>query len=101
MSESGSFLKQFDIFKKMPKDLTEPTFCGAFVSVVCTIILFALTIYEFQVQLDPTSSSSIVFDETHRDDLIDVNIEIHFPKVPCGVMSLDVQDILGTHKLDV
>ena len=33
--------------------------------------------------------------------MIDVNIEILFPNVPCGVMSLDVQDILGTHKLDV
>lgn len=24
-----SFLKRFDIFKKMPRDLTEPTNCGA------------------------------------------------------------------------
>ena len=28
-SGGGSFLKQFDIFRKMPRDLTEPTFCGA------------------------------------------------------------------------
>ena len=86
----GSFLLTFDIFKKMPKDLTEPTCCGALVSILCTVILFALTIYEVQVQLDPTSSSSIIFDDSHRDDLIDVNIEIHFPKVPCGILSLDV-----------
>lgn len=28
-SGQGSVFKQFDIFKKMPRDLTEPTFCGA------------------------------------------------------------------------
>ena len=58
-----SYLKRFDIFRKMPKDLTEPTCCGALgkfpilaifyhicctVSVICTFILLGLTIFEVQ-----------------------------------------------------
>lgn len=39
---------RFDVFRKMPKDLTEPTFCGALVSFVCTFILVMLVFSEFQ-----------------------------------------------------
>jgi len=52
--------KRFDIFKKMPRDLTEPTVFGAIgklkstnfltflnlVSIICTVILIGLTIFE-------------------------------------------------------
>jgi hypothetical protein len=38
---------------------------------------------------------------SHRDDFVDVNIDITFPYMPCDVISLDEQDILGTHKNDV
>lgn len=39
-------LKKFDIFRKMPRDLTEPTFCGALVSLLCTFVLIGLTVFE-------------------------------------------------------
>lgn len=40
-------------------------------------------------------------DLSHRDDFVDVNLDIVFSKIPCDVLSLDVKDILGTMKTDV
>jgi len=34
----GSAIYKFDIFKRVPKDLTEPTFCGA----LCIILLLLI-----------------------------------------------------------
>jgi len=85
----------------MPRDLTEPTFCGALVSVVCTFVLFALTVYEVQNYINAESHAELIIDTSHRDDFIDVNVDVVFPKLPCDILSLDVQDILGTHKTDI
>ena len=68
---------------------------------ICTFILFGLTIYEVQNYLNAESRAELIVDTSHRDDFVNVNIDILFPKVPCDVLSLDVQDILGTHKADV
>lgn len=38
---------------------------------------------------------------SHRDDFVNVNLDVTFPKIPCDVLSVDVEDILGTHKTDV
>ena len=38
---------------------------------------------------------------SHRDDFVNVNIDVTFPKMPCDILGLDVEDIMGTHKTDV
>jgi hypothetical protein len=85
----------------MPRDLTEPTFCGAIVSIICTFVLVSLTIFEVQSYLRNESHAELVIDTSHRDDFVNVNIDILFPRMPCDIISLDVQDIMGTHKTDV
>ena len=99
MGESA--FKKFDIFRKMPKDLTEPTFCGALVSIMCIFLLVGLTVYEVQAYLNIESQAELVIDLTHRDDLVNVNIDVVFPNIPCDIIALSQQDILGTHKTDV
>jgi len=42
-----SRLKSFDIYRKLPKDLTEPTMSGAMVSLLSTLIMGVLFITEF------------------------------------------------------
>ena len=70
-------------------------------SVICTFVLFALTIYEVQNYINAESHAELIIDTSHRDDFINVNIDVVFPRMPCDILSLDVQDILGTHKTDI
>jgi hypothetical protein len=93
--------KRFDIFKKMPRDLTEPTIFGALVSIICTVVLVGLTIFEIQNYIRSESHAELVIDTSHRDDFVNINLDIVFEKMPCDVLSLDVQDIMGTHKSDI
>ena len=70
-------------------------------SVICTFVLFALTIYEVQNYINAESHAELIIDTSYRDDFINVNIDVVFPRMPCDILYLDVQDILGTHKTDI
>lgn len=35
------------------------------------------------------------------DDRIRVNLDIEFPYFPCDIFSLDAQDVMGTHVVNV
>ena len=43
----------------------------------------------------------MLVDISHHDDRLNINIDIVFPKMPCDVLSLDVQDVMGTHSVDI
>jgi len=43
----------------------------------------------------------MMVDVTHHDDRLSINVDIEFPKMPCELLSLDVQDIMGTHIVDI
>ena len=106
-----SFVR-LDIFRKLPKDLTEPTFCGALgnfisyfkfvlVSFACTIVLSLLCISEIGRYFSVQTKSDMLVDISHHDDRLNINIDIVFPRLPCDVISLDVQDVMGTHVVDI
>jgi hypothetical protein len=98
-----SFIK-FDIFRKMPKDLTEPTFCGALgknkqidlkliifiVSFICTVLMVSLCLTETSKYLSVETRSDMLVDITHHDDRLNINVDIVFPRMPCEVLSLDI-----------
>ncbi len=94
------FLKM-DFFRHMPKDLTEPTFCGAIVSVVCSFVIAFLCISETISYFSVNVHSSMLVDVSHRDDQLHINLDIMFPYMPCDILTLDVEDVMGTHVVDV
>jgi len=100
MSIKNAFV-QMDIFRKMPKDLTEPTFCGAVVSFLCAMVLSGLVISEVGNYMDVKVRSDMQVDISHHDDKLNINLDIEFPFMPCTLLSLDVQDIMGTHMVDI
>ena len=59
-------IRQLDIYKRLPKDLTEPTLLGAIVSIVSTLILLFLFISELSDYIDPNIHSSMYLDRSVR-----------------------------------
>lgn len=64
-------------------------------------MLIGLTVFEVQQFLRAESKAELIIDMSHRDDFVNVNMDISFPKIPCDVLSVDIEDVLGTHKTDV
>ena len=56
---------------------------------------------EISHYLSVQTKSDMLVDISHHDDRLNINIDIEFPKMPCDVLSLDVQDVMGTHTVDI
>ncbi|CDW90970.1 UNKNOWN [Stylonychia lemnae] len=93
----GSAIARLDIFKRVPKDLTEPTF----LTTVCFVILVLLSLSEVTRYLNVETKSDMLVDISHQDQKLNINVDIVFERLPCEVVSLDVQDVMGTHLVDV
>ena len=73
----------------MPKDLTESTLSGAFVSIISLVIMGLLFFSELRNYLSLNESSEMYIDETSGTEKIRVNLDIIFPNLPCDILSLD------------
>lgn len=93
-------LKRLDLYRKVPRDLTEPTLSGAVVS-CCTI---ALAVYLFTTELSVFMQqhweSEMFIDESKTEEKIQINMDIKFPEMPCELLSFDAQDVMGSHEVD-
>jgi len=93
-------IKRFDLYRKVPRDLTEPTLSGAVVS-VCTVV-FALYLFlsEFRFFVQRRWDSEMRVDENRADDKLQINLDITLPNMPCELLSFDAQDVMGSHEVD-
>jgi hypothetical protein len=55
-------LKSFDVYRKLPQDLTEATMSGAIVSITSTLIMLILFITEFNEFLKVQTASEMFID---------------------------------------
>jgi len=58
----GNRLKNFDVYRKLPTDLTEPTLSGALISIISTLIMIILFLSEFSAYLAVTETSEMYVD---------------------------------------
>jgi hypothetical protein len=119
-------LRRLDIYRAVPKDLTESSNTGALISLFSLIILAYLFISELiafntvelhsQMYVDPyahvhaseavSSYSGFNPAPTLQADIasthatIGIRLNMTAPGMPCAVASLDVQDVMGGHILD-
>jgi len=104
-------LRKFDIYRKVPKDLTEPTVTGAIVSIVCVISIAFLLISEFASFISTDLESELYvenpnpsmvgsgYSSSDSDDKIPVFLNISLPRLPCAYVGLDIQDDMGRHEV--
>lgn len=122
MTSFLSSLKRLDIYRSVPKDLTEPTMAGASISIISGLIIAVLFISELATYLTVTTRHEMFID--HRIDtgvsaratglrglfglqnvdphlaeeaaMMRINFNITMPSMSCAITTVGVQDVLGS-----
>ncbi|KAK3862931.1 hypothetical protein Pcinc_031253 [Petrolisthes cinctipes] len=93
-------VRRFDIYRKVPKDLTQPTLTGALISVVCVVFMLLLFTSELLHFLSGEVVSELYVDNPGvSTERIPVYIKITLPRLKCDYIGLDIQDDLGRHEV--
>lgn len=93
-------LKALDLFRKTHKDHTQQTFAGGLLTLIALSLMISLFISETQLFFDHTIEKSTVIDQDLDSSLVQININITLPRIPCIPISLDHQDDVNKHILD-
>ncbi|KAI1288000.1 Endoplasmic reticulum-Golgi intermediate compartment protein 1 [Halotydeus destructor] len=96
-------VRRFDIYRKVPKDLTQPTTSGAIISIACVFAIAFLLIAEFITFISPDVTSELFVEslesEQAGEDKIPVTLNITLPRLSCEAVGLDIQDDMGRHEV--
>ncbi len=68
---------------------------GAGLSILATVVIGMLLVFEFRAFLTPEKVTDMTVD-TGGSDLIRLDFDISFPKMPCNFASVELSDNLGT-----
>lgn len=63
--------------------------------------MFILFISEFRAFVTIKTSSEMLVDSSHSQDLLKINMDIVLLKLPCSIVAMDVQDIMGNYLRNV
>jgi len=92
-------LKRLDIYRKIPKDLTQPTTTGAVISVCSVSFIVILLFSELYYFILPDVRSELHVDNANSLDRIPVRINISLPRLKCEYLGIDIQDDQGRHEV--
>ncbi|XP_042089611.2 endoplasmic reticulum-Golgi intermediate compartment protein 1 isoform X2 [Ovis aries] len=92
---------RFDIYRKVPKDLTQPTYTGAIISVCCCLFILFLFLSELTGFITTEIVNELYVDDPDKDSggKIDVSLNISLPNLHCELVGLDIQDEMGRHEV--
>lgn len=76
---------RFDIYRKIPKDLTQPTNTGATISIGCVLFILFLLISEFLAFIEPEVASQLFVHNSAgiSASKIPVVLDISVFNIPC------------------
>jgi thiol-disulfide isomerase/thioredoxin len=93
-------LREYDFYRKIPKDLTETSLHGSVLSICASIFMLVLFIAELWAFLSPQVVTNTIIDP-NTDSLLRINFNITVMDLPCEYAMIDVIDVLGTRKDNV
>lgn len=94
-------LRSIDFYQAVPSEYSEGTVSGACISVVSVALLVFLCIMSVINFSEPKIDSDLIIDQKHLAEKLKVHIDIEFPRYPCSFLSLDVENILKVHLVNV
>lgn len=89
-----------DFYRRVPKDLTEATTLGAFMS-LCAMLLMALLFSAETFAFARSKISTEIALDDNTDPQIQLNFNVTLFDLHCDYVSVDVWDVLGTNKQNV
>ncbi|XP_061642655.1 endoplasmic reticulum-Golgi intermediate compartment protein 1 isoform X3 [Phyllopteryx taeniolatus] len=94
-------VRRFDIYRKVPKDLTQPTYTGAFISILCCVVILFLFLSELTGFIATEIVNELYVDDPDKDSggKIEVSLNISLPNLHCDLVGLDIQDEMGRHEV--
>lgn len=93
-------LSAYDVFRKLPRDLTHGTVHGGFLSVLALLLISLVFVFELWTYVAGEVETSVMLD-TNREKLLQINFKISMLRLPCEFTSVDVWDYLGNNQLDL
>jgi thiol-disulfide isomerase/thioredoxin len=93
-------LKDFDFYRRIPKDLTESSAHGSALSICAAMFMLVLFVLELSAFLSPQYSTNVMIDSTSTNQLR-INFNITLLDMPCEFATIDVVDVLGTRTQNV
>lgn len=92
-------LKDLDLFKRLPKNVSKGTLLGVLMTVICLVTVVLLLINETVTHFTKDIESSMRIDHRKDDQEVELHIDIDIPHYPCHLLGLDVVDNIGTHRV--
>lgn len=94
--------KSVDFFQRLPKNMMEGSSSGMLISIGCTLAIIAVIFTEVTEFFSDRVINVLEIEQLDkRESMININLDISFPHAPCSILSLDVQDLMGTHIVNV
>ena len=87
----GLDIKRMDIYRKVPKDLTQPTPTGAVISICCVVFMLFMLGTELVWFISPDIRSELVVMNSDPTERIPVKINISIPRMKCEFLGIDIQ----------
>jgi len=92
-------IRRLDIYRKVPKDLTQPTTSGACISVVCVMFISFMLINDLLAFLSVDIHSELFVDDPGREGRVQVHINVSLLHLACDHIGIDIQDENGRHEV--
>jgi len=89
--------KKLDIYRKVPRDLTEGSVTGGCVTFVAVLFLIFLTVAELRTMLHVNQETSIVVDKS-EDQLLRVNLNVTLLGLACQFVHVEAKNVLGVQR---
>jgi len=90
----------FNYFKHVPDDLVISSTPGMIISLIGTIVMITLFIFELNAYRKVDVSTTLVVDEL-VDEMLRMNFNVTLHQVPCDYLSIDVSDTTGTARHNI
>lgn len=99
--ESLRRLRRLDMYRKVPKDLTEGSVIGGLVTAVAVVVLLLLTLAELRSLAQVTLQTEIVVDKHSANTQIRINLDVTVLGLSCEYLSVDLTNALGLSREDL